>query len=136
LLGIIGIMTIDAERVYELLRHIPAGKLTTYKLLSHALGIKAYRAIGQILKKNPYAPKVPCHRVIRSDGTIGGYFGRSTPLMVNRKKNLLRQEGIKISGNKVMHFRQMLYDLKLARIDKHGNKKINGSAIGRKKKRE
>ena len=48
-----------AEKAYDLLRKVPAGRVTTYKELAHALGTKAYRGIGQAMKRNPYAPEVP-----------------------------------------------------------------------------
>ncbi|MDP3640290.1 MAG: MGMT family protein [Nanoarchaeota archaeon] len=63
------------RKVYALCRKIPEGKVTTYKSIAEALGTKAYRAVGQALKKNPYAPQVPCHRVIATDGSLGGYCG-------------------------------------------------------------
>ena len=52
-------MTTFAERTYDLLRTVPAGRVTTYKELAHALGTKAYRGVGQAMKRNPYAPEVP-----------------------------------------------------------------------------
>ncbi len=47
------------DKAYDLLRKVPAGRVTTYKELAHALGTKAYRGVGQAMKKNPYAPEVP-----------------------------------------------------------------------------
>ncbi|MBF0493951.1 MAG: MGMT family protein [Candidatus Omnitrophica bacterium] len=66
---------------------IPKGETRSYKWVGKRIGSKAYRAIGQALKINPYAPEVPCHRVIASDGSIGGYAGG-----VAKKRELLRQE--------------------------------------------
>ena len=63
------------ERTYDLLKKVPKGKVTTYKALAEKLGTKAYRAVGQAMRCNPYAPKVPCHRVVKSDGSIGGFQG-------------------------------------------------------------
>ena len=63
-------------KVWKYLKTIPKGKVKTYKQV--AIGInkpKAARAVANACAKNPYAPKVPCHRVIRSDGTLGGYSG-------------------------------------------------------------
>jgi len=82
-------MTSFNERCYTLLRRVPNGKVTTYKALARALGTKAYRAVGQAMNKNPYAPQVPCHRVIAADGSIGG-FAHGT----NKKRAMLKKEGI------------------------------------------
>ena len=62
-----------AHRVYKKLLRVPKGKVTTYGTLAHAVGTRAYRAVGQVMNRNPYAPDVPCHRVISSNGTIGGF---------------------------------------------------------------
>ena len=71
--------------------NIPKGKVKTYKEV--AIGIKmpnAARAVANACGKNPYAPKVPCHRVIRSDGTLGGF---SAPGGIKKKKKMLKKEG-------------------------------------------
>lgn len=66
-------MTPFAQAVYNVVRRISKGQTMTYKEVAWAAGRpKAYRAVGNILNKN-YDPSVPCHRVIRSDGTTGGY---------------------------------------------------------------
>lgn len=76
------------EKVYEVVRKIPKGKVLTYKEVARCVGnIKAVRAVGNILNKN-FDPNIPCHRVIRSDGKIGGY-NRGT---LNKKK-ILKSEG-------------------------------------------
>jgi methylated-DNA-[protein]-cysteine S-methyltransferase len=82
------------ERVYELLRRIPRGKVTTYGGLAEALGIAAPRAVGQALRRNPFAPEVPCHRVIRSDLTIGGFSGQTAGPKLAKKRKLLKAEGV------------------------------------------
>ena len=61
------------EEVYKLCKKIPKGKVSTYKEIGLALNSKAYRAVGNALNKNPHAPEVPCHRVICTDGSPGGY---------------------------------------------------------------
>ncbi|KKS16392.1 MAG: methylated-DNA-protein-cysteine methyltransferase [Parcubacteria group bacterium GW2011_GWB1_41_6] len=62
------------QKVYEIVSQIPKGKVMSYKEVAKKAGRpKAYRAVGNILNKNPDIKKVPCHRVIRSDGKIGGY---------------------------------------------------------------
>lgn len=84
------------EKCYSLLVKVPKGKVTTYKAIAEALGTKAYRAVGNAMNRNPYAPRVPCHRVINSDGSLGGFaFG------IEKKINLLKSEGIIIQGNKI-----------------------------------
>ncbi len=96
---------IDANAVYNLLKKIPKGKVTTYKVLADQLNTKAYRAIGQIVGKNPNAPKVPCHRVVKTDGDISGYaFG------VDKKIKLLAEEGIKVVNGKVVNFAEKFYE--------------------------
>lgn len=89
------------EKVYALCRQIPCGKVTTYKELGHALGIKGYRAIGQALRCNPYAPKVPCHRVICSGGSIGGFKGEWEGKEIKEKIRLLAKEKVKVSNGMV-----------------------------------
>ena len=78
-------------KVWKYLRTIPKGEVKTYKQV--AIGInspKSARAVANACAKNPYAPKVPCHRVIRSDGTLGGF---SSPGGTKTKKKLLISEG-------------------------------------------
>jgi len=78
-------------KVWKFLKTIPKGKVKTYKEV--AIGInkpKAVRAVANACGRNPYAPKIPCHRVIRSDGKLGGY---SAPGGLKTKKKLLKKEG-------------------------------------------
>jgi methylated-DNA-[protein]-cysteine S-methyltransferase len=90
-----------ANTIYKILAtQVPVGKVTTYKALAQASGTRAYRAIGQIMKNNPHSwhsdKTVPCHRVIASDGTLGGFaYGTQA------KKDLLLHEGIQFKGNKI-----------------------------------
>lgn len=100
---------INQSKVYNLLRQIPQGRVTTYKGMAQALHTKAYRAIGQILKKNPDAPIVPCHRVVKSDGTIGGYMGEASSVSCKRKKKILMGEGIEFDGSKVKNFEKVFF---------------------------
>ncbi|EKE07097.1 MAG: hypothetical protein ACD_18C00189G0003 [uncultured bacterium] len=75
------------NNVYNVVRQIPKGKVLTYKEVAHKVGSpKAYRAVGNILNKN-YDPNIPCHRVVRSDGKIGGYNKGS-----DKKKEILESE--------------------------------------------
>lgn len=73
---------------------VPKGKVTTYRELAHALGTKAYRAVGQAMNRNPHLMKVPCHRVIKSNGEIGGYA-----LGTDKKRELLLEEGVQVETN-------------------------------------
>src|SRR5262245_13751661 len=92
------------ERVYELTRRVPEGKVTTYKDIAHALGSGAYRGVGQALRCNPDAPHTPCHRVVASDGTIGGFFGDTAGEPIARKIALLKREGVHVEGKRVVDF--------------------------------
>ncbi len=75
------------QKVYRIVKKIPKGKVLTYKEVARRAGKpKAYRAVGNILNKN-YDPRIPCHRVIRSDGKIGGY-NRG---VVNKRKILKKE---------------------------------------------
>lgn len=80
--------------VYTNLLSVPQGRVTTYKEIAKAMNCNSAQAIGQALKKNPFAPDVPCHRVIRSDLTLGGFSGSITNKTVDNKKNLLQSEGV------------------------------------------
>jgi methylated-DNA-[protein]-cysteine S-methyltransferase len=82
--------TLFQEKVYAITRRIPIGQTMTYGEIAKILK-SSPRAVGQALKKNPYAPIVPCHRVIKSDGTLGGFNGK----MNSKKKiGLLKSEGV------------------------------------------
>ena len=84
---------------------IPSGRVSTYKRIAEKIGgPRAYRAVGNALHKNPLAPVIPCHRVIKSDGSLGGYGGG-----VKTKKRLLEEEGIKISNRRVKLRKKILY---------------------------
>src|SRR3989338_5379757 len=85
-----------SEKCYSLLRKVPKGKVTTYKILANALGTKAYRAVGNALNRNPHAPEVPCHRVVKSDGNIGGFAHGAA-----KKTEMLRKEGVEIKEKKI-----------------------------------
>ena len=86
------------RRVYELLKEIPRGKVTTYGELARMLGVGSARAVGQALRRNPRAPEVPCHRVIRSDLGIGGYSGQTGGAELARKLELLETEGVRFDA--------------------------------------
>lgn len=82
-------MTPFEEKVYEVVKKIPIGKVLTYKEVARLVGRPlAFRAVGNALNKNPFAPAVPCHRVVRSDGRVGGYAQGT-----KAKIKILKQEG-------------------------------------------
>ena len=79
-------------KVWAYLRKIPRGSVKTYSQVAKAIGKpRAARAVANALAKNRYAPKIPCHRVIRSDGSLGGYSGKGG---IKTKKFLLKKEGL------------------------------------------
>jgi methylated-DNA-[protein]-cysteine S-methyltransferase len=89
--------------VYDLLQKIPAGKVCTYGDLAKALGKPtAARTIGRILGRNPNPVVVPCHRVVKSDGVVGGYMYGSA-----RKIELLEKEGISFSNGTICDFQSV-----------------------------
>jgi methylated-DNA-[protein]-cysteine S-methyltransferase len=81
-------------RVYAAVRGIPAGSVATYGAVASACGCGSARAVGRALAKNPFAPEVPCHRVVRGDGALGGFFGETAEAALNAKRRLLESEGI------------------------------------------
>jgi O-6-methylguanine DNA methyltransferase len=86
-------------QVYALTRLIPYGKVKTYSEIARGMGApKAFRAVGSALGQNPLPVFIPCHRVIRSDGDMGGF---SCPDGVKMKAGLLRLEGVSFKGGKV-----------------------------------
>lgn len=98
---------IKNEDVYELLRKIPEGKVTTYGDLAKALGNpSASRIIGRILGQNPNPIHVPCHRVVMSDGKLGGYANGTA-----KKKGLLEKEGLSITNDIVSDFTRVRISL-------------------------
>ena len=86
-----------SEKVYKVISRIPRGKVSTYKAVARALNCKAYRAVGNALNKNPYPSNlVPCHRVIKTNGGIGG-FARG----IKAKIRMLRKEGVIVKNSKI-----------------------------------
>ena len=79
-------------KVWNFLRKIPRGKVKTYSEVAKLIGKPlAVRAVANAIGKNPLAPQIPCHRVIRSDGSLGGYSGKGG---IKTKRLLLKKEGI------------------------------------------
>ena len=80
------------RRVYLELLNVPCGSTITYGELARRIGCKSAQAVGQALKRNPFAPEVPCHRVIASDGSLGGFHGQRNGEMIEKKQRLLEKE--------------------------------------------
>jgi methylated-DNA-[protein]-cysteine S-methyltransferase len=80
------------EKVWALTARIPAGKVCTYADIASALNSKGFRAVGNALNKNPFAPGVPCHRVVGSDGRLTGFAGG-----LPKKEELLTREGVSVA---------------------------------------
>ncbi|PIY88306.1 MAG: cysteine methyltransferase [Nitrosopumilales archaeon CG_4_10_14_0_8_um_filter_34_8] len=97
-------MSLD-KKIYKKLLEVPKGKITTYGELAKAVGLKnGQRAVGKIMNKNPYPVIIPCHRVIKSDGKIGGYaYGEEI------KSNMLAREGIAIKNGKILDLENTIY---------------------------
>ncbi|MDA9623713.1 MGMT family protein [Pelagibacteraceae bacterium] len=80
------------RKVWKYLKKIPRGKTKTYSEVASAIGSpSSIRAVANAVGKNPYPPRIPCHRVIRSDGSLGGYSGKGG---IKTKRILLKKEGI------------------------------------------
>lgn len=97
------------ERVWNLMKKIPRGKVTTYKQLARAMNTCAYRAVGNACRNNPYAPSVPCHRVVKTDGHIGGFGGKMSGKNIKRKIALLKKEGVRVHNGKIVNFEKALF---------------------------
>lgn len=88
------------RKVYLAVSCVPSGRVTTYSALAEVVGQPhSARAVGQALGRNPHLVTVPCHRVVRARGTLGGYARGS-----RRKRDLLLREGIPIQGNHITNF--------------------------------
>jgi len=93
------------QKVYKKLLEVPEGMITTYGDLAKSVGLKnGQRMIGRIMNKNAFPVIIPCHRVIKSDGKVGGYaYGEDV------KINMLSKEGIKICDGKIIDLEKILY---------------------------
>ncbi len=87
-----------SQKVYKIVSGIPGGEVMTYKSVAAGAGSpNAFRAVGNLMKNNPDKNEIPCHRVVCSDGSLGGYsFGG-----VKSKKRILMKEGVIFEGDKV-----------------------------------
>ncbi|MCB9359601.1 MGMT family protein [Candidatus Woesearchaeota archaeon] len=86
------------DKVLEITKRIPRGKVTTYRIIAQKLRTKAYRAVGTALRNNQHPITIPCHRVIKDDGSLGGYCGKPNS---RKKAMLLKKEGIAIANNRI-----------------------------------
>ena len=80
------------RKVYLELLKVPCGETITYGELARRIGCRSAQAVGQALKRNPFAPDVPCHRVIAADGTLCGFAGQRDGKMIEKKRALLDSE--------------------------------------------
>jgi methylated-DNA-[protein]-cysteine S-methyltransferase len=93
------------KKVFDLVKTIPRGQVTTYKILALKLGHQGLaRAIGNVLHKNKHLLTMPCHRVVLSNGQIGGYSQG-----LAKKRKLLQNEGIKIEKDRILNFKGYIY---------------------------
>lgn len=97
-------MNLD-KKIYKKLLEVPKGKITTYGELAKAVGMKnGQRAVGKIMNKNPFPVIIPCHRVVKSDGKVGGYaYGEEI------KSSMLTREGIQIKNGKILDLENRIY---------------------------
>lgn len=95
------------KETYDLVAQVPEGRVTTYGHVARALGdIVASRFVGLAMSRNDDIERVPCRRVVQSDGTLGGYTGGGPA----KKKELLMREGIRIEGDRIADFEKVLFD--------------------------
>ncbi|MCL1919494.1 MAG: MGMT family protein [Kiritimatiellaeota bacterium] len=102
------------RRVYDALLDVPEGCVTTYGALAKRIGCGSAQAVGGALRHNPFAPDVPCHRVLASDGTIGGFNGHRDGPEIARKIALLRSEGVALDNDGRLTENSKLYLLSRA----------------------
>lgn len=89
------------RRVYDETRRIPRGTVITYGELARRIGCGSAQAVGQALRRNPFAPEVPCHRVVAADGSLHGFYGERSGVALGRKRALLESEGVTFDGDRV-----------------------------------
>jgi|GEM_PF-286929 len=92
------------RRVYKATAQIPKGRVSTYKEIAIAVGKpKAFRAVGNALNKNPFAPRIPCHRIVKSSGETGGFSAGT-----QKKEKMLKKEGIPVKNHKIENFNKFI----------------------------
>ena len=87
------------QRVFEALLSVPPGSVTTYGSLAGRINCGSAQAVGGALRHNPLAPDVPCHRVVATDLSLGGFDGERSGTMIDRKRELLEAEGVRFDDN-------------------------------------
>ncbi len=94
-------MTKFQQQCYQTLKDkVPAGRVISYGGLAQLIGHpKAHRAVGSAMNKNPFAPEVPCHRVVKSNGSLGKFA-----LDIQIKIKRLQKEGVQVLNNKIVDF--------------------------------
>ena len=98
-------MTSFQSQCYEALKKIPAGNVISYGGLAEIIGRpNAHRAVGSAMNKNPFAPTVPCHRVVKSNGELGG-FAYDISIKIKR----LQKEGVHVLNNRIVNFQSVLF---------------------------
>jgi methylated-DNA-[protein]-cysteine S-methyltransferase len=97
------------EKVWALMKRIPKGNITTYKIIAEKINTKAYRAVGNACRRNPNPPYIPCHRVVKTNGGIGGFKGKTSGTSIQEKILLLEKEGIDIKNEKIVNFKEVLF---------------------------
>ena len=98
-------MTSFQSQCYEALKTIPSGNVISYGGLAGMIGRPhAHRAVGSAMNKNPFAPTVPCHRVVKSNGELGG-FADDISIKIKR----LQKEGVHVLNNRIVNFQSVLF---------------------------
>ncbi len=94
-------LSVFAQSVYDVVRSVPRGKVVSYADVAQALGMRSARAVGQALRRNPFAPEVPCHRVVTSDGGLGGFWGGADEVRLRQKESLLSSERVAVAHGRI-----------------------------------
>ncbi len=104
-------VTAFQTKVYDALSGVPAGRVVSYGVLAAGVGCRSPRAVGQALRCNPFAPRVPCHRVIAADTSPGGFTGERGGAALRRKLALLKSEGVEFADGRLKEPARMLTEL-------------------------
>ena len=96
-------------RVLKALLEIPRGRVTSYKYLAQHVSCASSQAIGQAIKFNPWSPEVPCHRVIKTNLSLGGFYGQVSGAQIDRKRKLLKEEGVEFTLEGTLLNSEQLY---------------------------